>query len=319
MQDAAHIPVMLDEVVAAFADMPGATIVDGTFGAGGYTRALLNARCKVIAIDRDPNVSLLAEALAREFPGHFLFLRGCFGDMLRLLADNGVTTVDGIVLDLGVSSMQIDQAERGFSFRYDAPLDMRMGEQALDAKTVINTYGEAELARILKGYGEERRARAVARAIVQAREEAPLETTKQLADLVASVVHKVGQAHPATRSFQAIRIAVNDELGELKRALAAAESLLVAGGKLVVVSFHSLEDRIVKQFMATRSSEGQAVSRHGLAALASQPDFRAPSFARAKPNKLFPQEKETQTNPRARSATMRIAIRTREPAWGDLA
>lgn len=314
-----HIPVMLDEVVAAFADMPGKTIVDGTFGAGGYTRALLKARCKVIAIDRDPNVGLLAEALAREFPGHFLFLRGCFGDMLRLLAEHNVTSVDGIVLDLGVSSMQLDQAERGFSFRADAPLDMRMGTQTLDAKTIVNTYGEAELSRILKEYGEERRARYVARAIVKAREIAPIETTKQLADLVASVVHKVGHAHPATRSFQGIRIAVNDELGELRRALAASEQLLAEGGKLVIVSFHSLEDRIVKQFIANHSREEVQFSRHGLAALATHSDSRAPSFSRAKPHKIFPQEKETLANPRARSATMRIAIRTREPAWGEAA
>lgn len=313
---AAHIPVMLDEVVQAFSGMQGATIVDGTFGAGGYTKALLRARCRVIAIDRDPSVRLLAEALARDFPGHFLFLRGCFGDMLRLLADQGIARVDGIVLDLGVSSMQLDQAERGFSFRASAPLDMRMGDQAVSAYTIVNEASEADLARILREYGEERRAKSVAKAIVQQRAVSPISTTTELADIIARVVPQTGKTHPATRSFQAIRIAVNDELGELERALLAAEALLSEGGKLVVVSFHSLEDRMVKQFLVKRSEGAVAFSRHDPAALLNVTSSRAPSFLRAKPHKLFPQEKEMQHNPRARSATMRIAIRTREPAWG---
>lgn len=312
-----HIPVMLDEVVQAFSGMEGATIIDGTFGAGGYARALLKARCRVIAIDRDPNAPLLAEALAREFPGHFLFLRGCFGDMVRLLAAHKIDAVDGIVLDLGVSSMQLDQAERGFSFSKPAPLDMRMGDQMVSAYDVVNTASESDLAKIFKEYGEERRARAVAKAIVAARAEAPISTTTALAEVISSVVYKTSQAHPATRSFQAIRIAVNDELGELSRALSAAEALLREDGKLVVVSFHSLEDRMVKQFVAARSNAVRAVSRHDMAAFAVHATVRAPSFVRRKPHKLFPQEKEIKTNPRARSATMRIAIRTREPAWGD--
>lgn len=311
-----HNPVMLSEMLHAVAPKDGETIIDGTFGAGGYSKALLQAaHCRVIAFDRDPEVRLLADALARGFPGHFLFLASRFSAMLDVLADNGVTEVDAVVLDVGVSSMQIDDGSRGFSFMKDAPLDMRMSKDGVSAADIVNTSPEDELIRILREYGEEREAKRIARAILAARSLAPITTTKQLADLVREAVRdKGGKIHPATRTFQALRIEVNQELAELEAALRAAEHLLKPGGRLVVVSFHSLEDRIVKQFMATRSGVTASVSRHSPAALlAIDASGPKPTFKLATKNAITPTQEEVNSNPRARSAKLRCAIRTAAP------
>lgn len=317
MSDARHIPVMRDEMVAAVAPRDGEVIVDGTFGAGGYSRALLQAAsCKVIAFDRDPEVKLLADALAREFaPGHFLFFASRFGAMLDVLTEAGITQVDAIVLDVGVSSMQIDDAERGFSFAKDAALDMRMSQDGVSAADVVNNYSEADLVRILFEYGEERDARRIARSIVNNRVLAPITTTKQLADLVKAAVRGAGKMkiHPATRTFQALRIEVNQELAELESALRAAEHLLKPGGRLVVVSFHSLEDRIVKQFMLSRSDRAQKISRHDPAALLPNATSQTAIFELTPQRAIAPSEQEVTTNPRARSAKLRCATRTTVP------
>lgn len=315
--NARHIPVMKDEMVAAVAPRDGDIIVDGTFGAGGYSRALLQeASCKVIAFDRDPEVKLLADALAREFaPGHFLFFAERFGAMLEVLQNAGITQVDAIVLDVGVSSMQIDDAERGFSFAKDAALDMRMSQAGVSAADVVNNYSESELARILFEYGEERDARRIARSIVNNRQLAPITTTKQLADLVKAAVRGAGKMkiHPATRTFQALRIEVNQELAELEAALRAAEHLLKPGGRLVVISFHSLEDRIVKQFMLSRSDRAQKISRHDPAALLPNSTSQTAIFELTPTRAIAPSEQEVTTNPRARSAKLRCATRTAIP------
>ena len=317
MSEARHIPVMKNEMLAAVAPRDGDIVVDGTFGAGGYSRALLQAAsCTVIAFDRDPEVKLLADALAREFlPGHFLFFASRFGAMLDVLADAGISQVDAVVLDVGVSSMQIDDAARGFSFTRDAALDMRMSQQGVSAADVVNGYDEAALARILREYGEERDAKRVARAIVTARAQAPIETTQQLAAIVKSAVRGAGamKIHPATRTFQALRIEVNQELAELEAALRAAEQLLKPGGRLVVISFHSLEDRIVKQFMQSRAGKSQTFSRHDPAAL--RPNDPAPThrFELTPTRAITPSEQEVGTNPRARSAKLRCATRTTVP------
>lgn len=310
-----HASVMLDEVVKAVAPKAGDVVVDGTFGAGGYSRALLSAAaCRVIAFDRDPHVKLLADALAREFPGHFLFLPARFGAMVEALAAAGVDQVDAIVLDIGVSSMQFDEAVRGFSFQKDAPLDMRMSADGMSAADVVNGYSEADLVRILRDYGEEKDAKRITRAIIAARELAPIETTLQLAEIIRGAVRGAGKMkiHPATRSFQALRIEVNQELAELEAALAAAEQVLRPGGRLVVVSFHSLEDRIVKQFMLNRSNPLGAISRHSPAALLAE---KAPenTFTLHYKNAIAPSEQEVSRNPRARSAKLRCAIRTAIP------
>lgn len=308
MSQALHQSVMLREVLDAVAAQAGDVVVDGTFGAGGYSKALLQTGCRVVALDRDPDVKLLADALARDFPGHFLFVPGRFGAMISLLNGAGVEKVDAIVLDIGVSSMQLDQAERGFSFRSDAPLDMRMAQAGTSAYDVVNSYEEAELIRILREYGEEKNAKRIARAIVAARAEAPIATTKQLAGIVegASFVRGKDKIHPATRTFQAIRIEVNQELSELQSALDAALALLRPGGRLVVVSFHSLEDRMVKQFMVDHSGKEKGASRHLPMALVAKNEDAAFS----KIGRVFPEDAETKTNPRARSATLRFAIRS---------
>lgn len=317
MSDARHIPVMLNEMIAAVAPRDGEVIVDGTFGAGGYSRALLQAaQCKVIAFDRDPEVKLLADALARDSaPGHFLFFASRFGAMLDVLQDAGVTQVDAIVLDIGVSSMQIDDAERGFSFGKDAALDMRMSREGVSAADVVNTYDEAELARILYEYGEERDSRRVAKAIVNARAQAPITTTKQLAEIVRGAIRGAGKMkiHPATRTFQALRIEVNQELAELESALRAAEMLLKPGGRLVVITFHSLEDRLVKQFMLSRSDRADTTSRHSPAALLPNRATKAAIFELTPSRAIAPTEQEVTTNPRARSAKLRCATRTANP------
>lgn len=311
---AMHLPVLCAEVVAALAPRDGEVFVDGTFGAGGYSGALLAAAdCKVYGIDRDPTVEMHAARVGAAHPGRFRLLRGRFGAMAELLADEGIDGVDGVTLDIGVSSMQLDQAERGFSFQQDGPLDMRMdassGESAAD---VVNSRDEVELADIIYLYGEEHRSRAIARAIVKARAEAPITRTLQLAAIVARVVRGKPGHHPATRTFQALRIHVNDELGELRRGLLAAERLLKPDGRLAVVSFHSLEDRVVKQFLDRRAGKGGGTSRH----LPENPAaVRAPSFAPIHKGAITAGEQEAEANPRARSAKLRAARRTDAAAW----
>lgn len=313
---ARHIPVLKNEMIQAVAPGDGEVIVDATFGAGGYSRAILQtASCKVIAFDRDPEAQLLADALAREFaPGHFLFFASRFGAMLEVLTQAGITQVDAIVMDIGVSSMQIDDAARGFSFARDAALDMRMSQEGVSAADVVNGYGEAELASILFDYGEERDARRVAKAIIAARTVEPIATTKQLADIVRGAIRGANfmKIHPATRTFQALRIEVNQELAELEAALKAAEHLLKPGGRLVVVTFHSLEDRIVKQFMHSRSARVEATHRHSPAALLPQTG-KAALFELTPARAIAPSEEEVTTNPRARSAKLRCATRTAVP------
>ncbi|WP_353857786.1 16S rRNA (cytosine(1402)-N(4))-methyltransferase RsmH [Azospirillum formosense] len=310
-----HISVLLNEVVDALSPRDGGVYVDGTFGAGGYSRAILDrADCRVWGIDRDPEAIERGHQLALAYPGRLAIVEGRFGDMDRLLAEHGVESVDGVALDIGVSSPQIDEPERGFSFRFDGPLDMRMGRDGPTAADVVNTATEAELADIVFHYGEERMARRVARAIVAARLDTPFARTKQLADVVRSVVPKgKGDAiDPATRTFQALRIHVNDELGELRRGLAAAESLLKPGGRLAVVSFHSLEDREVKTFLKERSSPPPSPSRHAPSLAA---DARSPSFRLLSRKPIVPTDQEAHGNPRARSARLRAAERTAAPAY----
>ncbi|MBX3447861.1 MAG: 16S rRNA (cytosine(1402)-N(4))-methyltransferase RsmH [Parvibaculaceae bacterium] len=306
-----HVPVMLADVLDVLKPRDGGIYVDGTFGAGGYTRAILGAAdCAVLAIDRDPSAILRGRALATEFAGRLTLIEGCFGDMERLVHALGHESVDGVVLDIGVSSMQIDQAERGFSFQKDGPLDMRMGGEGPSAADVVNRYDESELARIIAVYGEEKRARAVARAIVKAREEAELHRTLELADLVAKVIGRKPQdkIHPATRTFQALRIFVNDELGELARGLSGAEGLLAEGGRLAVVTFHSLEDRIVKRFLTERTGRAGRPNRYMPAV-----EEEAPSFEEIAHKARKASDAEVETNARARSAKLRAAIRTAAP------
>lgn len=312
MNGAPHIPVLLAEVIDALAPRDGAIYVDGTFGAGGYTRALMDAAmCGVIGIDRDPAALARGAILAQASGGRLSLIEGCFGDMQDLLAEHDIQQVDGIALDVGVSSMQIDEAARGFSFMQDGPLDMRMSGKGPSAADAVNMLAERDLAEIISVYGEERKARAVARAIVKAREEKPLSRTAELADLVVRALGPSAKAsgiHPATRTFQALRIYVNDELGELSRALHAAESLLKPGGRLAVVSFHSLEDRMVKNFLRARA-EAPATSRHALPSA----NF-VPSFSLIGRSGVTASEAEIARNPRARSARLRAAQRLSAPA-----
>jgi 16S rRNA (cytosine1402-N4)-methyltransferase len=310
--NAPHISVMMAEVLAWLAPRAGGVYVDGTLGNGGYSRAILTAAdCRVVALDRDPAAAPRARELEAEFGERFAFVEGNFGDMETLLAARGIAAVDGVVLDIGVSSMQLDRAERGFSFRADGPLDMRMAAAGRTAADIVNAAEEAELADILWRYGEERRSRRIARAIVVARADAPILRTLQLADIVAGCVRGEPGQHAATRTFQALRIEVNDELGELSRGLAAAERLLRAGGRLVVVAFHSLEDRIVKRFLDRRAGKGETVSRH-VPEKANRP---APSFRLLHGGALKPSASEAERNPRARSARLRAAERTQASAW----
>lgn len=309
-----HRPVLLAEVIAALAPRDGGRYVDGTFGEGGYSRAIIEAACcQVWGIDRDPRAAGFGAALAAATGGRFAFIAGRFGDMDPLLRTQGITAVDGVALDLGVSSPQIDQPERGFSFRLDGPLDMRMGGDGPTAADAVNQLPEAELARILWELGEERFSRRIARAIAEARVAAPFTRTLQLAEVVRRVVPRSRDGiDPATRTFQALRIHVNDELGELDRGLAAAERLLAPGGRLAVVSFHSLEDRRVKGFMRQRSAAAPAASRHSPAAPAPLP---APSFRLITTKPVSPGATELSVNPRARSAHLRVAERTTAQAW----
>ncbi|MEM1196622.1 MAG: 16S rRNA (cytosine(1402)-N(4))-methyltransferase RsmH [Pseudomonadota bacterium] len=305
---APHIPVLLDEVIAAVAPAPGKSVADGTFGAGGYTRALLESGARVYAFDRDPSAIRGGAALMARY-GELLSLHERrFSEMARELSALGVPALDAVVLDIGVSSMQLDEGERGFSFQHDGPLDMRMSGAGESAADFLNTADEAAIADVLYEYAEERQSRRVARAIVAAR---PLATTGDLARVVRRALgHRPhDKKDPATRSFQAVRIHVNDELGELRAGLAAAEALLREGGVLAVVSFHSLEDRIVKRFFREASGAGRAVSRH----LPGETPGPPPTFARLS-KAIQPSEAEVQRNPRARSSVLRHAIRTAAPA-----
>ncbi|MEK9672823.1 MAG: 16S rRNA (cytosine(1402)-N(4))-methyltransferase RsmH [Rhodospirillaceae bacterium] len=315
---AVHKPVMLAEVLAALAPRDGGVYVDATFGAGGYSRALLEAAdCTVWGIDRDPLAQSIGKEMGREFHGRLTVLAGRFGNMAELLASVGVTQIDGVALDLGVSSMQLDDPARGFSFRADGPLDMRMGQgsdaaDAVSAADVVNSMAEKELADLVYKYGEERASREIAAAIVELREKSPITRTEELASLLRRVVKKSKDGiDPSTRTFQALRIYVNDELGELARGLRAAEDLLAPGGRLAVVSFHSLEDRYVKDFLRDASGTGPRPSRHmpDLPAAVGNPVFRLISRGAEKPG-----DAETRANPRARSARLRWAERTVAPA-----
>lgn len=305
---AGHIPVMLGEVLETLAPRPGETYVDGTFGGGGYTRAILQqADCTVWAIDRDPQAIARGAALAAHFPGRVHLVEGQFGQMLDLLGERGVAALDGVVLDLGVSSFQIDDAARGFSFRADGPLDMRMSASGPSAADLVASLPADELADLLYKFGEERQSRRIARAIVAARAERPIRTTGELASVIRSVMPKDRSGiDPATRSFQALRIQVNDELGEIERALEQAVRLLRPGGRLVVVSFHSLEDRIVKRFMTDAAGQTPGPSRYDPRGLVPP---TAAQFSLLTRKALRPGAAELAVNPRARSARLRALRR----------
>ncbi|MFQ5953915.1 MAG: 16S rRNA (cytosine(1402)-N(4))-methyltransferase RsmH [Kiloniellales bacterium] len=315
--DPKHRPVMLAEVLAALNPRAGAIYVDGTFGGGGYSRALLEAAsCRVYGIDRDPAAIAGAEALIRAFPGRLTMIEGRYGEMDLLLRARGIESVDGVALDLGLSAIQLADAGRGFSFQNDGPLDMRMTPAGPSAADAVNRLDEPTLAGIIRRFGEERHARRIARAIVAARVERPITRTLELADIVrAAVPSGMGRRpriDPATRTFQALRVYVNDELGELDRGLRAAETLLAAGGRLAVVSFHSLEDRIVKRFLRARSGAEPKASRHSPAARRDTP---VPSFHLMSRRATPPKAAEVRANPRARSARLRAAERTSAPPW----
>ncbi|HTQ34798.1 MAG TPA: 16S rRNA (cytosine(1402)-N(4))-methyltransferase RsmH [Stellaceae bacterium] len=311
---APHIPVLVDAVLAALAPRDDATYIDATFGAGGYSEAILGAaRCRVFGIDRDPDAVARGQALAAKHGGRLTLIAGPFGDMERLIGPFTPGPIAGIAFDLGVSSMQIDKAERGFSFRQDGPLDMRMSQEGESAADLIARLSERELAALIRALGEERFAGRVAHAITLARHRKTLTTTGELADIVRGAIpkHDAG-LDPATRTFQALRISVNDELGELDRGLAAAERLLMSGGRLAVVSFHSLEDARVKAFLRRRS-EAERGSRH----LPPRPGGPAPSFVLRTRRPIRPSADEIARNPRARSARLRAAERTAAPPWRE--
>jgi 16S rRNA (cytosine1402-N4)-methyltransferase len=304
---ALHVPVLLGPLLAAVAPVRGIWL-DGTFGAGGYARGLLEAGAeRFIGIDRDPDALASAAAWAAGYGGRLTLVQGNFAVLDRLAADAGAPALDGVVLDLGVSSMQLDRPERGFSFLRDGPLDMRMGQDGPSAADLVNGASAEELADILHFYGEERAARRIARAICAARAQAPFTRTLQLAEIVASCLPrpKPGQSHPATRSFQALRIAVNDEFGALVAGLEAAERALAPGGRLAVVTFHSLEDRVVKRFLALRAGQAGGASRH-----APEAPSEAPRFELTPRRAIAPDAAEIAANPRARSAMLRVARRT---------
>lgn len=309
---ARHLPVLRDEILSALAPKAHEVFLDATFGYGGYSRAILSIpETRVIGIDRDPTAIAGGQQLVAEMAGRLTLAQGRFSELEDLARANSISRFDGIVFDIGVSSMQLDEAERGFSFRQDGPLDMRMGREGPTAADIVNTAEADDLADIFYTFGEERASRRIARAIVAERERAPFTTTLQLAAVIERAAPgKPGAIHPATRSFQALRIAVNDELGELVRALAAAERMLGESGRLAVVSFHSLEDRIVKQFLAARSGHGEARSR----LLPGEPQRALPSFVVSGKQPIVPTEAEMRRNPRARSAKLRFAVRTATPA-----
>jgi 16S rRNA (cytosine1402-N4)-methyltransferase len=310
---ALHIPVLGRRAVEFLNIRDAGVYIDATFGAGGYTRAMLAAAdCKVIGIDRDPSAIALGADLVRQAGDRLVLVEGHFSALDAIVRDCGYEAVDGVVLDVGVSSMQLDQASRGFSFRLDGPLDMRMSGQGLSAADIVNTASERDLANIIFLLGEERHSRSVARAIVKARRLAPIRTTFALADIVASTVRaRPGDIHPATRTFQALRIFVNGELQELVAALQAAERVLKSNARLIVVSFHSLEDRIVKTFLARRSKTPGG-SRHAPEVKSPVPTFRVLTKRPVVANEI-----EIAHNPRARSARLRVAERAETPARAD--
>jgi 16S rRNA (cytosine1402-N4)-methyltransferase len=311
-----HIPVLLSEVLAALTPQAGERFIDGTFGAGGHAAALLDAApdVRVLGLDRDPSAIADGQALAGASGERLTLVESRFAGLDRIAEQAGFAPADGILLDIGVSSMQLDEPERGFSFQDDGPLDMRMSSTGLTAADVVNTMAQAELADILFHLGEERRSRAIARAIVARRREQAFSRTSELAMVVERVLGrgKVGGRHPATRTFQALRIYVNDELGELVEGLAAAERVLKAGGRLAVITFHSLEDGIVKRFLGDRAGKEKQGSRH---LPPGAPTKRPASFRFVNRGPVTPTEEELAANPRARSAKLRAAIRTDAPAW----
>ena len=314
---APHAPVLIDEVIEALVPRAGDVIIDATFGAGGYTRAILKTGATVIALDRDPTVQPHAEAVAHDYPATFRLIRTPFSGLSDAFAQTGEAKLDGVVFDIGVSSMQLDQAERGFSFMRDGPLDMRMGDEGATAADIVNTWDHGPMAHIFKLYGDERQSGRVATAILRRRVEQPFERTLDLAAVVEKALggRRGAAIHPATRVFQALRIAVNDELGELRAGLEAAEATLAPGGRLVVVTFHSLEDRIVKAFLTERTGNAPGGSRHAPVAT----DTRKPSFTLSFKGAREAGEAELAANPRARSAKLRAAVRTDAAPWGRIA
>lgn len=311
-----HIPVLLPDVLSALAPQAGQAFIDGTFGAGGYTSAILDAApdVRALAIDRDPAAVAAGQALATQSNGRLTLVEGTFGNLERIAEAAGFAAVDGVVLDIGVSSMQLDNPERGFSFQNDGPLDMRMGRDGPSAADIVNVSDDSLLADIFFHLGEERRSRAIARAIVARRGDQPFSRTSELADLAERVLgrEKIAGRHAATRIFQALRIYVNDELGELVQGLTAAERILKPGGRLAVVTFHSLEDGIVKRFLRRRGEKQAQGSRH--LPPGESPKF-APSFQIASQKPIVAGEDEVASNPRARSAKLRPALRTSAQPW----
>lgn len=296
-----HIPVMLQEVLTALKPQKGEVYVDATFGNGGYTKAILEtADCKVIALDRDPTVKIRVNEFKNMYGDRFEFRAGQFGDFADLVPEK----INGAVFDIGVSSMQLDEAERGFSFNKEGALDMRMSQDGISAKDIVNSYDEEALADLIYQYGEERKSRQIAKRIAEYRQNKKIETTTELAEIIYSVIHKkFGEIDPATRTFQALRIAVNDELGELSRGLSGAANRLQKNGRLVVVDFHSLEDRIVKNFFKENGGKRIRVSKYAPELVQDEHLFAEVSKV------IMPTAEECGKNPRARSAKLRYAIR----------
>jgi 16S rRNA (cytosine1402-N4)-methyltransferase len=307
VSEAPHVPVLIEDVLTGLACGAGDVVVDGTFGAGGYTRAILATGARVVAFDRDPSARRFAGDLPQD---RFRLVDARFSEMA---AELGEASVDGVALDLGVSSMQLDEAERGFSFMRDGPLDMRMGAEGPTAADLVNTAEPAELARVLFVYGEERQSRRIAAAIARRRAEQPFTRTLELAEFIEHALggRRGAKVHPATRSFQGLRIAVNEELSELEEGLAAAEQVLKPGGRLCVVTFHSLEDRIVKNFLSARAGRTPSGSRHAPPVQTGP----APSFRLQFNGAQAPSDAEVAANPRSRSAKLRAAVRTEAPVW----
>ena len=304
MKDTPHIPVMLNEVLENLNIKDGGVYVDGTFGNGGYTSAILNKKnTTVISFDRDETVLPRVKEVKEKYGERFIFFQKCFSNILPTLKENNINSVDGLVLDIGVSSMQIDTPDRGFSFRFDAPLSMTMGQNELDAKEVINNLSETELADIFYKYGEEPRSRAIARRIVSIRGEKPIITTFELVNIIKNVVGEWQASKVVPRIFQALRIYVNDELGELEKVLNDTESILSSGGRLVVVDFHSLEDRIVKNFIKSKTEAKQTLSRYIPTNIDNNEKL---SFKNIHKNAIIPSKQEVENNPRAHSAKLRV-------------